>query len=77
MENDQVFKIPLEPQPGKTTTINNPNGRDVDVTVHFHSGSSVTFLLLANGSFSFITQGDVGEIDMHVRPTLSGPTSVS
>ncbi|OWQ53986.1 hypothetical protein CEE60_10010 [Stenotrophomonas maltophilia] len=77
MESDQVKKIQLEPKPGKKNTVNNTTGRDVDVTVHFHSGSSVTFFLPTNGSFSFVTQGDVGDIDMHFRPPLSGPRLIS
>ncbi|KRG43029.1 hypothetical protein [Stenotrophomonas geniculata] len=76
MKSDQVYKIPLEPNAGKKNTINNLNGRDVDVTVHFNSGSSVTFPLLANASFSFVTEGDVTEIDMVVRPPLTGPAAI-
>ncbi|MBA0225951.1 hypothetical protein D7U89_10700 [Stenotrophomonas maltophilia] len=76
MENDQVLKTSLEPKPGKQNTVNNPNGRDVDVTIHFNSGSSVTFLLPANGSFSLVSEGDVTDINMVVRPPLTGPTAI-
>lgn len=77
MESERKPLIQLKPNPGKTNTVRNPNGCDMDVTVRFTSGSSVTFLLLANASFTFVSEGDVAAIDMHVRPPLSGPTSVT
>ncbi|GEM_PF-4888391 len=76
MESERKPLIQLKPNPGKTNTIRNSNGCDMDVTVRFTSGSSVTFLLLANGSFTFVSEGDVSDIDMNVRPELSGPTSI-
>lgn len=77
MESEKKPLIQLQPNLGKTNTVRNPNGRDMDVTVRLTSGSSVTFFLPANGTFSFITQGDVEDIDMHLRPALSGPTSIA
>jgi len=73
MKNDQSEVTQVNLPLGKTTTVNNPNGRDADVTLSFSSGTSVTFFLPANGSFSLISHGDVLDLQLAYRPRLPGP----
>jgi len=64
-------------EPGKTTTINNPNPANMRFRVETRGGTWISFPIPAGGSFEIHVGNDIARAELHIDDVPGyGPRSV-